>query len=136
VTYPSSNYFNNINNLVQRYTASRTALRNLPKYETTGTFSIPLVVLHNTGDPIVPYWHATLYQAKVTSPSRFQLRTSASYGHCNFTQQEILDAFNALGGMISPFSLQEAQSKLTPEQYAEYQEFLENSGQLPVDSGQ
>jgi hypothetical protein len=66
------------------------------KYETTGKRKLPLVTIHTLSDPVIPYWHETLYMAKTQLAGalldHINLPVSA-YGHCNFTSSEILAAF-------------------------------------------
>jgi len=71
-------------------------LNELVAYETTGNLNKPLL-LHNTGNPIVPYWHTQLYAAKVPAGREFSIQTSDSHGHCSFTQDEIMAAFQHIG---------------------------------------
>jgi pimeloyl-ACP methyl ester carboxylesterase len=69
---------------------------NLSGYQTTGRLGAPLVTMHNTGDPIVPYWHEMLYFNKVISRGSFWKYINipiARYGHCNFKPSEALFAF-------------------------------------------
>jgi pimeloyl-ACP methyl ester carboxylesterase len=86
-----------LNLKVERYTASPTALAMVAsQYQTSGKLQMPLVTLHTTGDPVIPYWHETLYTLKTlfagTLLDRINLPISA-YGHCNFTAAEVLGAF-------------------------------------------
>jgi hypothetical protein len=59
-----------------------------------------LVTIHTTGDPIVPVWHQSMYQAKTSRSSASSLLHSPStisrYGHCSFTAEEVLGAFALL----------------------------------------
>ncbi len=67
----------------------------LPKYQTSGVLGVPLIAMHNTGDPIVPFWHEALYQAKL-DPGSANYYTSIPvqrYGHCNFKSSEALFSF-------------------------------------------
>jgi pimeloyl-ACP methyl ester carboxylesterase len=64
-------------------------------YEPTGYLERPLVTLHNTLDPVVPYWHEQLYAARTSSGLFFPAAVNR-YGHCNFTAAEVLGAFNTL----------------------------------------
>lgn len=69
---------------------------DLSPYQTTGKLKAPLVTMHNTGDPIVPYWHETLYFNKVLASGSFWKYINipvARYGHCNFKAYEALFAF-------------------------------------------
>lgn len=65
-------------------------------YQTTGDLDRPLVTLHNTLDPIVPFEHELIYKALVTGKhkSRFLISLPIlAYGHCDFTTEQILGAF-------------------------------------------
>jgi len=58
-----------------------------------------LVTLHNTLDPIVPYWHELLYGEKVLASGSSNLYSHISvsrYGHCNFNVRETLAGFALL----------------------------------------
>ena len=57
-----------LNAEVQRYAAQPAALAELEQYYLTGGMPhAPLVTLHTTHDPIVPYWHHTMYRDKIIS---------------------------------------------------------------------
>ena len=60
--------------------------------------------MHAFGDPIVPYWHEKIYNAKSPSgrsaPPHINIRID-SYGHCTFTTQEAMTAFATLVGMVT-----------------------------------
>ena len=115
---------------IQRYTASASALTNLAKYETTGKLSKPLVLLHNQGDPIVPYWHTSKYAAKVAAGSKFSVQTAAAYyGHCNFSESDIMTAFNQLGSYVSGATLAAAQ-KLPADQREALMKQMRDEGTL------
>ncbi|MGA2490773.1 MAG: hypothetical protein ABSF99_11435 [Anaerolineales bacterium] len=94
---------------VKRYKASPVALANIATYyETSGKLSRPLVVMHTTGDPIVPYWHETLYTAKVISkltPTLYLPITIKSYGHCAFTLPQMITGFGSLVFMSTKIQL-------------------------------
>jgi pimeloyl-ACP methyl ester carboxylesterase len=65
-------------------------------YQTTGELERPLVTLHTTLDPVVPFAHEAIYTDLVTSAGSSAFLTSLSverYGHCNFTAEEVLGAF-------------------------------------------
>jgi hypothetical protein len=80
-----------LNTMVARFAADSAALTSLAGYETTGLLSDPLVTLHTTADPIVPFWQETLYAAKAkaagSSPELNQIPVLA-YGHCNVNGTE------------------------------------------------
>ena len=90
-----------LNKGVKRYKAQQSALDEIANnYETSGVLTRPLVTMHTTGDPIVPYWHQTQYTEKVFTntpypPPYLPIEVDA-YGHCNFSLQNILDGFGSL----------------------------------------
>ena len=87
-----------LNASVQRFAADPTALAAIAKYNTNGKPGVPLVTMHTTGDPIVPYWHEQIYRQKVTAAGNTevtQLRIRR-YGHCSFTTNEVLAAFSLM----------------------------------------
>lgn len=89
-----------LNRSVPRFSAAPAALAEIAQsYRTTGRLQKPLVTLHTTGDPIVPYWHETLYYAKTKAAGAGALHTNIPvlrYGHCSFKTGEILAAFALL----------------------------------------
>jgi len=104
--YVGSNDDVALNDAVERFSANPEASRAISEaYQTTGQLGIaPLVTLHTTGDPVVPYWHARQYTTKITQAGRSGLhrnREVERHGHCAFTAGEILNAFYELDGMVS-----------------------------------
>lgn len=104
--YAGSNDDGALNDGVKRFSANPEALRAISEtYQTTGQLGIaPLVTLHTTGDPVVPYWHATQYTSKTIQAGRSDLhrnREVKRHGHCTFTAGEILNAFYELDEMVS-----------------------------------
>jgi pimeloyl-ACP methyl ester carboxylesterase len=95
---PFDNTFRSYSGLaVQRFEADRLALNKLAShYRTSGALQVPLVTLHTTGDPIVPYWHEWLYSAKVGPNPLHTNMPIPRYGHCSFTVAEVLGAFQTL----------------------------------------
>ena len=72
-------------------------------YEPSGSLSIPVLTLHTTRDPVVPFLHEALLAAKVATAqsSAFLLQRSMNrYGHCAFTPQETMTALNDLAGWV------------------------------------
>ena len=98
-----------LNQTVQRFEADRLALNLIAShYQTSGALQVPLVTLHTTGDPIVPYWHESLYSAKVLASGSGPLHTNipiTRYGHCNFTVAEVLAAFQILAQQVTSQSM-------------------------------
>ncbi len=93
-----------LNQAVARYAADPVALAAMAAHETTGQLTRPLITLHTTGDPVVPYWHATAYREKVIAAGRAAFHeqiTHANYGHCQFTSAIILDAFGRLTALVA-----------------------------------
>ncbi len=89
-----------LNRQVDRFLADADALRNIEYgLQTTGGLSSPLVTLHTTQDPIVPYWHETLYNLKTLFSGSLMHHLNipvVRYGHCAFNRQELLTAFAIL----------------------------------------
>jgi pimeloyl-ACP methyl ester carboxylesterase len=92
-----------LNQNVQRFSADKSALQNLASYETSGQVMRPLVTIHTTGDEIIPYWQELRYVAKVQTSGKGRVTPIPilRYGHCNFTSQEALGAFNLLVGQVT-----------------------------------
>jgi hypothetical protein len=68
-------------------------------YEPTGNLHDRLVTLHNLFDPVVPFQHQIEYSSRVAQNKRTELLTvqsSASYGHCEFTPGEVIQAFTLM----------------------------------------
>jgi pimeloyl-ACP methyl ester carboxylesterase len=84
-----------LNLLVRRFAASPVALQQLRLYETNGDLRVPLVTLHTTLDPAVPFGHELLYLPKVDlfGRGRFVPLPVNRYGHCTFTTNELLGSF-------------------------------------------
>jgi hypothetical protein len=74
-------------------------------YQPTGELYVPLVTLHNTLDPVVPFWHEGLYASRA-APSGFYIPypvpLQENYGHCEFKAEEVLGAFNLLISYPAP----------------------------------
>jgi hypothetical protein len=89
---------------VKRYTANPAALSALQTYQSSGKLSKPLVTMHTTGDPVVPYWHETLYNAKVMASNSLKKHVNIPilrYGHCNFKVEELLAGFSLMKYMAT-----------------------------------
>ena len=85
---------------VQRFSASPAALTEIQAYyQTAGRPLVPLVTAHTTKDQTVPFWHETLYRAKVVANNRtprHDLIALDRFGHCNFTLAEMMQALQLL----------------------------------------
>ena len=125
-----------LNEKVQRYTASPAALAAVAaSYQTSGRLKMPIVTMHTTLDPEVPYWHENLYTFKTFSAGTFSKRIHlpvSSYGHCAFTSGDILTAFvlivlEDIGQNISS----QVESVLPPSHLEEFKSALRrNEGAL------
>jgi pimeloyl-ACP methyl ester carboxylesterase len=68
-------------------------------YQPTGRLSRPLVSMHTTLDPLVPFNHEVIYYGLATLAGRRNFLTVLpvpSYGHCNFQAAQVLGAFGLL----------------------------------------
>ena len=84
---------------VARVAADAGARGGLASFETTGELAVPAATIHTTGDPIVPALQSERYADKVTAAGAGALldtHTVSRYGHCAFTQSEVLEAFNSV----------------------------------------
>lgn len=107
----SSNDFR-LNVSVQRFTANPLALAEIEEYyQTSGKLLKPLVSMHNTADPITPYWHEPLYLAKVIKNNallKFITIPVYRYGHVAMTLEEVMAGFDLLvfraTGQVLPLS--------------------------------
>jgi pimeloyl-ACP methyl ester carboxylesterase len=84
---------------VARFSADPAALAAMNAFETAGNLRVPVVTLHTTGDPIVPYEQQRLYAAKVGrsgATARLTQIPVERYGHCNFESSELVGAFTSL----------------------------------------
>lgn len=93
---------------VARHAADPQARANLERFQTSGQLTVPLVTLHTTGDPIVPFLHEALYADKAAAAGASELlqqRAVTRYGHCAFQQDELLGAFGDLVGLVAGSAL-------------------------------
>lgn len=92
--YTGSNNDWRLNFKIKRYIADNAALNKINQdFQTSGILSVPIVMLHTTNDPIVPYWHEPLYRLKIFANGSGLLHTNIpvfQYGHCEFEMQHIL----------------------------------------------
>ncbi len=85
-----------LNEGVQRYSADKEAAKTIKKfYETSGNFKIPLVKSHTTLDHIQLFRNLLQYEAKVPTgkTSLFAAIPVEGYGHCTFTNVQVIDIF-------------------------------------------
>jgi pimeloyl-ACP methyl ester carboxylesterase len=85
-----------LNSAVQRFSADPAALTAVAAYETSGQPRVPLVLLHTTGDDVIPFWHATLYLSKAQRSRNVTLIPVSAYGHCAFSFNDLFAAFNLM----------------------------------------
>jgi len=87
-----------LNRTVARSTADPLARAALADYATTGRLARPLITLHTTGDPIVPYWHELAYvERNLATGTRLVTAIPVRReGHCTFTAKEVVAAFTTL----------------------------------------
>jgi len=133
--YHGSDDDSQLNQNVQRFSADVIALQEIQAhYQTSGQLIRPLVTLHTTGDPVVPYWHESLYRAKVQANGAGLLHNNIPvfrYGHCNFKTSEILVAFALLVFKASGQELTGAKSVLSDaESQAEFLKLAKEHGVL------
>jgi pimeloyl-ACP methyl ester carboxylesterase len=94
-----------LDSTVARYESppdAQAALRH--NYEPSGAVRIPVLTLHTLWDPSVPYFHENLFAglvARAGTGSMVVQRPIFTYGHCNFTQQEVLTAFGDLVNWVT-----------------------------------
>jgi pimeloyl-ACP methyl ester carboxylesterase len=97
-------------------------------YQTTGKLKVPLVTMHTTGDPIVPYWHETMYNVKALfGGSAFKHLNIPidRYGHCVFTAEESLAAFAVLHYMVTGTLSDKMPADLAPAAQENYHALIE-----------
>jgi pimeloyl-ACP methyl ester carboxylesterase len=102
--FTGSNDDDALNASVARFSADQAALDEIAaRYQSTGNLRIPLVTMHTTGDPVVPYDQTDLYKSKVDAQGRGNyydnIRVEA-FGHCTFNQFQVLQSFQRLQQMV------------------------------------
>ncbi len=103
--FTGSNNDKALNAGVRRYQSNPDAAAYLRAYyQPTGKLTIPLVTLHTTEDPTVPFSQEAGYAAVVARAGASNLLVQQSadrYGHCNVNSSEILTSFQGLYGWIN-----------------------------------
>jgi pimeloyl-ACP methyl ester carboxylesterase len=92
---------------VKRFQLTADAAR-LANLQTSARLRRPLVTIHGTGDPIVPVWHQAMYRRRLDFFGRWlhtPFTINNRYGHCNFTDAEVLAAFAVLVLKVSGSNL-------------------------------
>ncbi len=89
-----------INLLIPRYDAPRDAEAwREHNFQPSGDVSFPILTVHTTQDPSIPFFHETLFGQLVNTAGTQDLvvqRPINRYGHCAFTVDEMLTAFQDL----------------------------------------
>lgn len=98
--YAGSSNDASLNLRVKRVDADLAALIKLQQYTPRGDIRVPVVTLHTTGDPIVPYAHQLLLTARARPSGRGRLVPvpSPRFGHCAFQTSEYLAGFALMLG--------------------------------------
>ena len=125
-----------INASIERYPSSGDVAAAVAPYQTSGLLRRPLIDMHTTLDPIVPFWHQELYTAKVLANHSWPKYTPVAisrYGHCNFTTSEMLYYFMTMVYKASqrPIDLSFMQG-LFPDNGQTYQAILALNGNSPT----
>lgn len=127
--YFGSNNDLRLNLRVARFRAEGAALDEVEaNYETTGVLHSPVVAIHTTGDPIIPYWHEPLYVFKTIRSGSILKHASIPvfrYGHCNFEVLELLVGFAVLVLKTSSHNLLASTALLPTEE--DQTKFLEQA---------
>ncbi len=96
---------------VARFAADPAALTAMAEFETTGNITVPVVTLHTTGDPVVPFNQQALYADKASrsgASGRLTQIPVDRYGHCSFEAPEVLGAFSTLMDQVArPLALRQ-----------------------------
>lgn len=89
-----------LNNNVSRYSSPPPAQAWLDhNYQPSGSVAFPVLTLHTTRDPSVPFFHEDLFGQLVSAAGTQSLvvqRPISRYGHCTFAVDEMLTAFQDL----------------------------------------
>jgi pimeloyl-ACP methyl ester carboxylesterase len=94
--YAGSNDDAKLNSSIQRFSADAAALAAVAAYQTKGQPRVPLILLHTTGDDVIPFWQATLYIAKAQRSRNVTRIPVSAYGHCAFSASDLFTAFGLL----------------------------------------
>ena len=93
-----------INAGIERFDAFPSALQALEhNYDPSGNLQVPMLMLSNARDPVVPGFNQTSYAAAVAAngASDFLVqRQVPTFGHCVFTPEQLLSAFSDLVGWV------------------------------------
>jgi fermentation-respiration switch protein FrsA (DUF1100 family) len=89
-----------VNATAQRVTTTPSARNYVKRYYTpTGNLKIPVLTLHTTRDPVVPFFHEALYAGTVAGQGKSDLLVQRSFnrfGHCAFQPAEVAQGMQQL----------------------------------------
>jgi pimeloyl-ACP methyl ester carboxylesterase len=117
-----------LNTTIPRFRADAAAMQAIDSnYQTHGDIGAPLVTLHTTGDPIVPYWHEPIYKAKIVAAGagepHINIPVARRYGHCNFSAAQALVSLVLLVREVTGSPILNAErALLTAAERMEYRE--------------
>ena len=97
--YEGSLNDSHLNASVARFAEDTSAQNQLANYETDGLLLNPLVTLHTTADPQVPFWQELVYWTKVESRhslSDLNQIPVFAFGHCNVSASNAESALKLL----------------------------------------
>jgi hypothetical protein len=123
-----------LNRGVERFRADPDAVRQIREfYQTSGRLQAPIVAMHTTGDPVVPFWQELVYLAKVVEAGQLGRYTGlpvSRYGHCSFQAAEVLFGFSTLVGKVTgQAAIANAESALkTGEARSEFRALKRSAG--------
>jgi len=90
---------------VERFTADRAAINYYEhNYTPTGQIDVPVITLHTTRDPAIPFAHEAMFAASVAAAGHTPLlvqRAIDRWGHCAFTPSEVDAAFTDLVSWVN-----------------------------------
>ena len=90
---------------IQRWAGDPDAMNALSHYyDPTGALQVPVQTLHTERDAVVPAWHEALFADLVRMQGASDLLEQSSvpaYGHCTFTHDQTLAAFDRLVARVT-----------------------------------
>jgi pimeloyl-ACP methyl ester carboxylesterase len=90
---------------IQRWAGDPDAMNALSHYyDPTGALQVPVQTLHTDRDAVVPVWHEALFADLVRMQGAAELleqRIVPAYGHCTFTPDQTLVAFDRLVARVT-----------------------------------
>ncbi|MBA3469519.1 MAG: hypothetical protein H0T53_07730 [Herpetosiphonaceae bacterium] len=122
IYFGSNNDFR-LNLRVARFSAAAAAVQALKAYETSGNVRRPLIVMHTSGDQLIPIWHQVLYtlKARISGQGLLTPVPILRYGHCNFTATEMVGAFGLLVLQVTGSALADAPAIDTEQSARDFQ---------------